>query len=200
MSAVERCHKENLMPVSFASHRDRVASFVFAASLCGLLSACASAPPPPAAPPPDSQRGMGEHSVPIGGTNLLSRSGLNQQFCFDAAGDKAADGTKVTLFNCHGRENQRWVFSDQPEGQIAITGIGGLCLDVRGHKAGDGTPLQLWQCANQPNQKFRHENDGRIREVQTGKCLTVSNLAPGAALTIDECNRENGGQVWVISH
>jgi hypothetical protein len=182
------------------SPSNRAASFALVGCISALLAACASAPPPPAAPPPDSQRGMGEHVVPVGGTNLLIRSGLNQQFCFDMKADKAADGTQVWLYQCDPRkENQRWVFSDQPNGEITITGIGGLCLDVRGHKVGDGTPLQLWQCANQPNQKFRHENDGRIREVATGKCLTSANLSSGAPLTIDECDRGNGGQVWVIS-
>lgn len=173
-------------------------SLVFSLGSLVALSACSvTTGPPPVAP--DSQRGMGEKNAAVGGTNLLVRSGLNQQLCVDAAADRAADGTLVQLANCHGRENQRWVFSDQPGGQIVITGIGGLCLDVRGRKAGDGTPLQLWQCANQPNQKFRHESDGRIREVQTGKCLTVGSLASKTPLTIDECDRNNGGQVWVIS-
>jgi hypothetical protein len=181
----------------FASNR--VSALVLAAGLSIFASACGGSPPPPAAPPPDSQRGMGEHVAQVGGTNFMIRSGLNQQFCFDAKADRAADGTQVQLYSCSGREQQRWTFVDQPDAKIMITGIGGLCLDVRGRKAGDGTPLQLWQCANAPNQMFRHESDGRIREVGNGKCLTTTNLQNGSALTIDECDRNNGGQVWVLS-
>jgi hypothetical protein len=166
---------------------------VLAFALALTAAACSNTPPP------QSAAGMGEHQTNVGGTNLLVKSNLNQGFCFDAEGDKATNGTSVNLSQCHGRENQRWVFSDQADGQIQITGIGGLCLDVKGHQPGDGKPLQLLQCANSANQKFRHEDDGRIREVESGKCLTVADLKNGAPLTVDECSKANGGQVWVIS-
>jgi hypothetical protein len=179
----------------------RASSFLVVGGLAALLAGCGS-PPPPAAPPPpapDSQRGMGEHAVAVAGTNLQIHSNLNQTYCFDAKQDQAKAGTQVWLYQCDAKkENQRWTFSDATNGQITILGIGGLCLDVKGHAAGDGTPLQLMTCDNQANQKFKHEDDGRIREVATGKCLTTSNLTSGAPLVIDECNKGNGGQVWTI--
>lgn len=108
------------------------------------------------------------------GTNLTIRSAPGGgQFCMDAAGDRKADGTRVFLYRCHGRENQRWTVTHNADGTSAITGTGGLCLDVRGNGARDGTPVQLWQCHFGGNQRFRVFDDGRIQEVATGKCLMV---------------------------
>jgi hypothetical protein len=108
------------------------------------------------------------------GTSLTIRSAPGGgQFCMDASGDRQADGTPVFLYRCHGRENQRWTVTRNVDGTSAITGTGGLCLDVRGHGASDGTPVQLWQCHFGANQRFRVFDDGRIQEVQTGKCLMV---------------------------
>jgi hypothetical protein len=108
------------------------------------------------------------------GTNLTIRSAPGgDEFCMDAAGDRKGDGTPVTLWRCHGRENQRWSVTRNADNTSAIIGTGGLCLDVRGNGARDGTPVQLWQCHFGGNQRFRVFDDGRIQEVGTGKCLMV---------------------------
>ncbi len=108
------------------------------------------------------------------GTNLMIRSApSNGRFCLDAQADRKADGTPVLIYQCHGRENQRWTVSRNTDGTSAIVGTGGLCLDVRGNGRGDGTPVQLWQCHFGANQRFRVLDDGRIQEVGTGKCLMV---------------------------
>jgi serine protease len=116
----------------------------------------------------------------------------------DAQGDHPVAGTRLEVFGCHGRENQRWTFQDRTGDSSSIVGIGGLCLDVIGGQTGDGYPLQLYPCGSQTNQGFRHFEDGRIRELQTGKCLTA-NGSQGAPLTIAQCDRNNAGQVWVLS-
>jgi len=108
------------------------------------------------------------------GTNLLIHSIAGDgAFCMDAHADRKADGTPVTLWRCHGRENQRWTATRNTDGTSAITGTGGLCLDVRGNDRQDGTPVQLWQCHFGANQRFRIFEDGRIQEVASGKCLMV---------------------------
>jgi hypothetical protein len=136
---------------------------------------------------------------PLHGSEMLVRTALNEQLCWDAKNDKAAGGTPLMLWKCHGKENQRWTFADQPGGTNTLLGVGGLCVDVKGHRAGDGTPLQLWPCTNQSNQQFRHNSDGRIVETQTGKCLTAKAAADNTPITIDECDVNNGGQVWTIA-
>jgi len=108
------------------------------------------------------------------GNNLTVRSAPGgDHFCMDAQGDHKGDGTPVQLWQCHGRENQRWTVTHNVDGTSAISGTGGLCLDVRGNGQHDGTPVQLWQCHFGANQRFRIFDDGRIQEVATGKCLMV---------------------------
>jgi hypothetical protein len=70
---------------------------------------------------------------------------------------------------------------------------------VKGHRSGDGTPLQLFPCTNEKNQQFLHHADGRIVEAETGKCLTARAAADRTPITIDECDLNNGGQVWTVA-
>jgi hypothetical protein len=137
------------------------------------------------------------NNSPIRGMNLLIRAASNEEMCIDAQSTGEIHPT-VQLFHCHGRENQRFSFLEQGESS-QITGIGGLCLDVQGQHSNNGTPLQLYPCSGAPNQRFRHEIDGRLREVQTGKCLTVSDFTEHAGVFIDDCAEKKKGQVWVIA-
>jgi hypothetical protein len=134
----------------------------------------------------------------IRGTNLLIRAESNEEMCIDAESGGELHPT-IQLFHCHGRENQRWSFAEQGDASSEIVGIGGLCLDVQGQHSSSGTPLQLYPCTGAPNQRFRHEIDGRLREIQTGKCLTVGDFTEHAHVFIDDCSGKKRGQVWVIS-
>jgi hypothetical protein len=138
------------------------------------------------------------NNAPIRGANLLVRAATNEEMCIDAQSGGEMHPL-VQLFHCHGRENQRWTFAEQGDFSSQILGIGGLCLDVQGQHTSSGTPLQLYPCASTSNQKFRHNIDGRLQEVQTGKCLTVSEFSDHARVFIDECGDKKPGQVWVIS-
>lgn len=139
------------------------------------------------------------NAAPLHGSEMMVRSGLNEQMCFDPNGEKPVAGAAIILWKCHGKESQRWTFADQPDGTNTLLGIGGFCLEVKGHVAVDGTPLQLSTCTGQNNQRFRHNADGRIVEVETGKCLTAGTSAEATPVAIDECDLHNGGQVWTIA-
>jgi hypothetical protein len=139
------------------------------------------------------------NNSPIHGANLLIHAATNEEMCIDAQSDPAEAHRMIRLFHCHGRENQRWTFADQGDGSSEILGIGGLCLDVQGRSSGDGTPLQLYPCTGAVNQKFRHNIDGRLQEVQTGKCLTVSDYVEKSPVFIDKCADKPEPQAWVIS-
>jgi hypothetical protein len=126
----------------------------------------------------------------------MSSAGL----CFDVRGDKAAANQEVWLYNCHGKENQRWAFVDKPNNASNVTGVGGLCLDVRGWQTAEGTPVNVYPCgADQANQTFRHFADGQIREMQSGKCVGVASVAEGQRLTLSTCVEGNAGQVWTLT-
>ncbi len=127
----------------------------------------------------------------VTGVNLkavsLSKSG---NYCMDAQDNKKADGTRVFLYTCHGRENQRWTVTTAADAGSAIIGTGGYCLDVRGgasRSAATGTPVQLWKCNFNTNQKFSVEPDGTIKEQATGKCLQASSDKDGAPIVIQAC-------------
>jgi hypothetical protein len=128
------------------------------------------------------------------GTNLTIRSAAGRDFfCMDAAGDRKADGTPVMVYHCHPGENQRWTVTASEGGWSALIGTGGFCLDVRGgNSRADGTPVQLWRCHFGHNQRFRFTPDGRIVELDSGKCLMAVNERDGAPIILDNCD----GNPW----
>ncbi len=148
-------------------------------------------------PPHDPHADRLQHVV---GGNYEIHPMSNGNLCFDVKGDKAAAGQEVWLYACHGKENQRWAFVDQPNNSSNITGVGGLCLDVQFAGTAEGTPVNVHPCgADQPNQTFRHFENGQIREVQSGKCLTVGAVAEDQQVRLGTCVEGNPGQVWTLT-
>jgi hypothetical protein len=136
----------------------------------------------------------------VTGNNYEIHPRANAGLCLDVRGDQAKAGQEVWLYNCHGKENQRWAFVDAPNNSSNIKGVGGLCLDVAGSNTADGTPTNLYTCGpSQPNQTFRHFENGQLREVQSGKCLTVGGIAEGQQLKIATCAEGNESQVWTMT-
>jgi hypothetical protein len=121
------------------------------------------------------------------------------QFCMDAKQDRAADGTPVFLYRCHGRANQRWAVTQSANNQVAIIGLDGYCLDVRGASTQAGSPVQLWKCHFGPNQRFNLSVDGRIREVGSGKCLLPLGQSDGAPIVLAGCGML-GYEQWQFQH
>ena len=127
-------------------------------------------------------------SALAGETNVMIKSDVAPNMCFDAEGDHKTDGDKVFMYKCHGRENQRWAVTHDTNGQSAIIGLGGYCLDVRGtHSRKDGTPVQLWQCHYGKNQRFTVTPEGQIKEVESGKCLIALQEGDRAPVVLDDC-------------
>lgn len=135
----------------------------------------------------------------VHGNHFMVRSALDRSYCIDASLDKAQEGRGVYIYKCHGRDNQRWTFTDGANGDSAIVGLEGRCLDIRGRSVKDNTPAQLWRCHYGANQQFQVTPKGQIRELQSGKCLTIDNR-PGnrKPVFIDECDG-NKAQLWVLS-
>jgi hypothetical protein len=132
------------------------------------------------------------------GVNFTIRNGLDSNFCMDAKGDQARDGTPVNIYKCHGRENQRWTVTDSEGGKSAIVGIGGMCLDVRGgHSKATGTPIQLWKCHFGTNQRFEVQQGGHIVEVESKKCLYALEKKEGSPIVLDECG-DIANEMWLL--
>jgi len=121
-------------------------------------------------------------------------------FCLDASLDDDIEGRAVYIYACHGRYNQRWTFTEGIDNASAVVGLEGRCLDIRGRQIRDNTPVQLYRCHYGANQQFRALPSGQIRELQSGKCLTVGNN-PGdrRPVYIDDCDG-SPGQFWSIHH
>jgi len=79
--------------------------------------------------------------------------------CLDVARGDTSNGTRIILWDCHGRQNQQWDVLN-PNGTGAILGFGGdtipfRCLDVAGGNTSNGTPIIYWECHGGANQRWR---------------------------------------------
>jgi hypothetical protein len=83
-----------------------------------------------------------------------------------------------------------------------ITTASSLALDISGGSRGDGAPLIQWPVNGAANQQWRFDSLGgdsyRIRNVNSGKCLTApgGNVAQGTKIVQWLCGR--AGQDWVF--
>lgn len=112
--------------------------------------------------------------------------------CLDMRGDRVQQGTEAILYNCHGKNNQRFVWT--PRGELTV---GGMCLDVAGGKRSNGSRLIAWQCNGGGNQQWA-VNGASIRGSGSGKCLDGGGGQPrgGSPVAIWDCNNSSGQQWW----
>jgi hypothetical protein len=133
----------------------------------------------------------------IHGVNFQFKTALDESFCVEASLATGQEGREVYISKCAGKDNQHWTFTDGADGSNIIVGHLGMCLDIRGRKTGDGTPVQIWRCHYGQNQRFTVTPSGRVKEVQSGKCLTVGKVAgEHKPVYIDECDEQAKQQTW----
>ncbi|MFC6080197.1 ricin-type beta-trefoil lectin domain protein [Sphaerisporangium aureirubrum] len=82
--------------------------------------------------------------------------------CLDIYADKAAAGTPVVIYDCHGDHNQHWY----PDGDGRIVARGGVCLGVQSGYA------RAVPCDGGAAQRWTVHPDGPIVH-STGKCLAT---------------------------
>jgi len=165
-----------------------------------------SSPPPPP-PPPAPHDAIVADAGPADGRSPaqpiplqgLFHSAANQAYCIDAAEDRSAKVTPVRLFTCHGGESQRWTLSPDPSATTTIVGIRGLCLGLHGSPPGPGARAHLDPCTGAGGQAWTFDESGRLRELLSGKCLTVSKAARGTPVRAEKCDSGNPGQVWSLA-
>lgn len=64
---------------------------------------------------------------------------------------RAANGTAVIIWDCHGGTNQKW--NNNPDG--TITGVqSGKCVDTVANGTARGTKIHLWDCHGGPSQQW----------------------------------------------
>lgn len=117
--------------------------------------------------------------------------------CLDAAGESAENGTHIILWECTGRENQQWYFTEQGE----LRGIGNKCIDAAGGSSKNGTQLILWSCNGKENQQWQLTTDGLIQGM-ANKCfdMTGNSSENGTKITLWKCHGKENQRWYAVAN
>lgn len=89
--------------------------------------------------------------------------------CLNDPGGNTANGTRLNLWTCTGKSNQRWTTV-----QDGTLRAGGKCLGTVGDSSANGAKLQLVACnSGDGAQHWLAGTDGQLVNPQSGKCLDV---------------------------
>ena len=115
----------------------------------------------------------------------LAGSG-GETLCLDVDGSRAANGTALILYRCHGGQNQS--FSYSPASGEIRSALGNFCVDVDKGTAAPGTRVQLWTCNGSPAQKFDYDAQNQRLTFRNDRslCLDVRDALQEARLM--RCN------------
>jgi GH25 family lysozyme M1 (1,4-beta-N-acetylmuramidase) len=105
--------------------------------------------------------------------------------CLNDPRGNTATGTRVTLWSCTGKPNQRWTTV-----QDGTLRTGGKCLATVGGSSSSGARLQLAACnAADGAQHWLAGTDGQLVNPQSGQCLDVpaASAANGTQPVIEPC-------------
>ena len=131
--------------------------------------------------------------------------GVKSGRCLDVPGASRNNGVPITIWDCHGGENQQWTIDTSvpnSTGYYPIKVYGGTkCLDIaNGAYATNGARIQLWDCHGGANQlwRYNHAGPGTLRSYSGDKCLDVINGATGngSELQIWPCILSENNQRW----
>ncbi|MFC7217231.1 alpha/beta fold hydrolase [Streptomyces polyrhachis] len=89
--------------------------------------------------------------------------------CADVAGGSVRNGTTIQLTGCNGAPAQTWTVGHGNTVR-AFT----KCMNARGGGTADATYVQLNDCDGSGAQEWVRQSDGRLRNPQSGRCLTPS--------------------------
>jgi endo-1,4-beta-xylanase len=102
--------------------------------------------------------------------------------CVDVPNESRTNGTRVQLYDCHGRINQLWTLTASRQLNV----YGNMCLDAAG--SGNGAAVQIYSCNGQANQQWNVNSNGTISGAQSGRCLDVWSTANGAQIQLYDCH------------
>jgi hypothetical protein len=105
----------------------------------------------------------------------------------DIEAARAADGTRVILFDANGRSNQRWEVIDVGRGEVAVFNARtGRVLDIGEGRGRPGAPVIVWRWHGGQNQRFRARPMAggavQLQSVVSGLCVA----APVTRTTTDQ--------------
>ncbi|MFJ6793711.1 glycoside hydrolase family 27 protein [Streptomyces sp. NPDC091268] len=122
--------------------------------------------------------------------------GVGSGRCLDVTGASQANGTRVELWDCHGRGNQQWT----PTAAAELRVYGSKCLDTEGGGATNGAKAVIRDCTNAAQQKWTVHADGTITHNASALCLDAEQAATtnGTPITLWTCNGQPN-QRWTLT-
>ncbi|MFF1920575.1 glycoside hydrolase family 27 protein [Streptomyces sp. NPDC058221] len=124
----------------------------------------------------------------------------SSQRCLDAQGGSTEPGTKIGIWDCHGKANQAVTLT--AAGELRLYD-GSMCLDAYDKQTDPGTAVQLWTCNGGVNQQWKLNPNGTVTGNQSGLCLDVTDgdepggNVNGTALELWNCNG-GANQQWSL--
>ncbi|MFK4084649.1 RICIN domain-containing protein [Kribbella sp. NPDC020789] len=112
-------------------------------------------------------------------------------------------GTQLITWTANGYANQKWTFSQQPDGSYTLTnGSSGLCADVNGGATTAGTAIIQWTCTGGANQRWiatRLANGSyTLKSAASGLLLSTAATTDGAKVT-QQADTNSALQQWTIN-
>lgn len=126
------------------------------------------------------------------------KSSMNDK-CLEIEGGFGANGTKAQMWDCHGGENQKWMYDIERGGYLTVASSG-KCLGVDGGRTEKGTKVLQWECDGSDNQKWVIDDRRRLKPKHSqNKCLDISRGSNnnGAEMILWDCNDEEN-QKWYL--
>ena len=120
-------------------------------------------------------------SGPAGQVRQVGGSGK----CLNDPAGNTANGTRLTVWSCDGKSNQRWTAV-----QDGTLRTGGKCLGTAGDSSANGARLELVTCnAGDGAQHWLAGTDGQLVNPQSGKCLDIpaASAANGTQPVLEPC-------------
>ncbi|MBW4720716.1 ricin-type beta-trefoil lectin domain protein [Saccharothrix obliqua] len=123
---------------------------------------------------------------------ITSGAFVNSGKCLNLRGETPYQPV-VELLTCNGGFGQ--VATTPGEGSIQL---GGRCVTPEGGGTGNGTLVVVQDCSGSEADAWITRPDGRIVNINSGRCLTSDSGVDGARLRISDCSPTASSQVWQI--
>ncbi|QSQ26702.1 lectin [Pyxidicoccus parkwayensis] len=125
------------------------------------------------------------------GTRLI---GVQSGRCLDVAQNSQTPGQGLNIYDCHGEENQRFLFT--PEGELRVFD-GAWC--VQPATASAGGRAVIGACTGAANQRWVRNANGTVVHTASSLCLDVSGQATAnsSPVIVWNCNGQTNQQ-WSL--
>jgi hypothetical protein len=113
--------------------------------------------------------------------------------CLDLAGGDTSNGNKIQLWDCNGRNNQKWFFK-AGSWSIHSSLDTSKCIDIPGGRMVKGNSLQIWDCAMNNNYPIDGQKFGYDQNAMT---IFATNSQPIQCIDLPGGDTKNGNELWI---